>query len=216
MTQQTFNPLAGDVASLLFKDLDTDGTGAIRFEQFAAWWDKATPANADRTVVSTAWDCFDAHDTNQNDTLDEVEFGRMLKQLAGTGWHSAVDPASGQTYWAHPITKGATWHEPSVGDFLGGHGISLDALGRAKGRHTGQGNGPGATGAPQFIESLNVWKVFLHRDRKAKRRHYTDAFTFSLYAILLLVVVVLNMPLATNFLKMQEALEDLLLVRMQC
>ena len=28
----------------------------------------------------------------QDDELDEIEFGRMLSALAGTGWHSAVRP----------------------------------------------------------------------------------------------------------------------------
>ena len=120
---------SASVAYNLFHALDTQRTGSIGFEQFAAWWEQASPAGADQEIMATAWDCFDAHDTNQNDTLDEVEFGRMLSDLAGTGWHSAVDPASGQTYWAHPLKKGSTWHPPKVEDFLGEHGIKVGHVG---------------------------------------------------------------------------------------
>ena len=56
---------SASVAYNLFHALDTQRTGSIGFEQFAAWWEQASPAGADQEIMATAWDCFDAHDTNQ-------------------------------------------------------------------------------------------------------------------------------------------------------
>ena len=96
----------------LFLALDTTGDGMVAFAEFEEWWVSVNPD--DTEPLAHATEIFMELDEDSSGTLDLEEFEHVLMELASKEWVSAVDSASGRTYYVNSITKATRWVEPGL------------------------------------------------------------------------------------------------------
>ena len=119
----------------LFDAVDTDGSGLIGFDEFAAWWTRrqqVTRGSVDKALLSTMREQWEKADQDGSGDLDENEFAALMVEVATDVWAEAVAPSSGKTYYYHRKTKETRWVEPAseqaVTDFLTTHGLVVPQI----------------------------------------------------------------------------------------
>ena len=126
-------PLDAIVVAEIFAQVDTDDSGTISFEQFAAWWlerQLATQGTLDEKTMDEMYRVWDECDEDDNGELDPHEFDLVLTKVAESEWERAVDPKSQRPYFYHKTTKETRWvavdSAQQVADFLRRQGIEMD------------------------------------------------------------------------------------------
>ena len=102
------------LAADIFRQVDTDGSGGISFEQFSVWWSArqlATQGALNEDTMVEMRRVWDECDEDGNGQLDLDQFGAVLDEVAESEWCRAVDPSSGRPYFYHKVTKETRWVE---------------------------------------------------------------------------------------------------------
>jgi hypothetical protein len=204
----------------IFAEVDTDHSGTIEFREFAEYWGAKqvqTRGTADEDALGTIWELFEKYDADGNSGLCLLEFRELISEMAMGDWKEERDPRTGRTYFVNPITRASQWVRPGVSDFLEQQGIvqtekplpTVD-VGGARKEHTAADDADAEPEAEVHM-MLNLWKIYIKKERQNRKRHYNDALTYLVYTLLLMSTMVLCTPLSASLLAHQEALADLLL-----
>eukprot|EP01047_Picozoa_sp_COSAG01_P014018 COSAG01_NODE_674_length_14337_cov_14.996418_7_plen_271_part_00 len=119
----------------IFATVDTDGSGAISFEEFARWWSHRAVATssgdgAPQDLMENIRALWDQYDADKSGDLSEEEFAAVLASAATSDWKEAYDAQRGKTYYYHKVTKETRWRGPdqdkAVSELLVKNGISVE------------------------------------------------------------------------------------------
>jgi hypothetical protein len=137
-------------AATLFALCDTDGSGEISFDEFAAWWAERayqTTGSVGEQLMTEIQVRWDEADADRSGALTQPEFGTVLERLATSEWEQVVDPNTGKPYYYHRGTNETRWSAPegdsAVRQFLKRYGVEV-----GRGR-PGSATGPSLLGPAQ-------------------------------------------------------------------
>lgn len=200
----------------IFAAVDQDRDGSIDFGEFAEYWgakQMQTRGNADENALNSIWTLFEKYDSDGSDGLNLVEFRELITEMATREWRAMKD-SRGRTYYVNPITRESQWKRPGVAEFLQQQGIvrvpataARPAVEISSVQDEAVVDGDDA----EVHMVLNMWKIYIKMERQNRKRHYTDAFTYLIYTMVLMATMILNAPVSATLLAHQEALTDLLL-----
>ena len=120
------------LAQDLFRQVDTNSSGTIAFDEFSAWWLKRQVVaqgqldEAAMAQIKTTWgEC----DLDGSGELNVVEFGMVLSKVADSEWRRAVDPETNRSYFYNSTTRETRWVETNstarVAEFLKRQGFEI-------------------------------------------------------------------------------------------
>ena len=117
----------------IFQLVDTDGSGAISFEEFSAWWSErqlATQGTLNEETMAEVSRIWAESDLDGSGGLDPDEFASVLAKVAESEWRRAVDPVTNRPYFYHKTIKESRWIDRNssaqVAEFLKRQGIKIE------------------------------------------------------------------------------------------
>lgn len=91
----------------LFNTVDSDGTGMISFQEFAAFWSErhlATTGTLDKSALHELERVWRRVDRDKSGELDQEEFAHVIETIAASEWEQRYDVETSRGYFIHRVT----------------------------------------------------------------------------------------------------------------